>query len=259
MAHTRTNKPLRGVRVAITRPVGTAAALRTRTRALGAMALSLPGSSLRAADNMQTARAALLAALASETVIFASPAAARFAARCAPLRTRGTVIAPGAGTARALRRAGLDHVQIPLRADSEGMLAMPILRRMRGKRIGIVGAPGGRGLLQHRLADRGARVIQAQVYRRVAARLDRRHAQAVLRGHGDLYILLSSAQALRNILVGLPPDARRALLTGTAVASSARLVRIARKAGFAQILRAASASDADLLAAIADARATIAA
>jgi hypothetical protein len=37
-----------------------------------------------------------------------------------------------------------------------------------------------------------------------------------------LYVLLSSAEALTNILAALPGDARRALLAGTPVVSSAR-------------------------------------
>jgi uroporphyrinogen-III synthase len=90
------------------------------------------------------------------------------------------------------------------------------------------------------------------VYRRLPARLDRRHAGALLRHPGKpLYALLSSAEALSNILAGLPGDARRVLLAGTAVASSARLAGAAREAGFARVLRADSTHAAGMLAAVA--------
>ena len=63
-------------------------------------------------------------------------------------------------------------------------------------------------------------------------------------------MLLSSAEALANIVANLPDDALRALLHGTAVASSARLVAAARKAGFARVSPAGSAPAGDMLDAI---------
>lgn len=245
----RSGKPLAGACVAITRPVGAGAALRARVLALGGTAVPLPGSSLREADDPDAARTALRGALGGDVVIFTSPAAVRFAARLLPLRTRAAVIVPGSGTAAALRIAGLDAT-IPARADSEGMLALPGLQRVRGKRVGIVGAPGGRGLLDGTLRERGARITAAHVYQRVPARLDRRHASALSRNRAPLYVPLSSSEALRNLLAALPGNAKRALLGGTAIASSARLLQAARAAGFARVLRAESAHDGDLVAAI---------
>lgn len=241
-------QPLAGARVAITRPVGAGGALRARVRALGGGTLSLPGSSLRASNDVRPAR--LREALACDVLIFTSPAAVRFAARLLPLRTRAAMITPGAGTAAALRRVADLEAAIPARADSEGMLALPELQHVNGKRVGIVGAPGGRGLLDGTLRERGARVVNAHVYRRMPARLDRRHIGALLRARTALYVPLSSSEALRNLLVALPAEAKPALLAGTAIASSERLLNAAREAGFERALRADSASDADLIAAI---------
>ncbi|MDQ2972299.1 MAG: uroporphyrinogen-III synthase, partial [Pseudomonadota bacterium] len=109
MARTRTRKPLIGARVAITRPAGTAATMCARVRALGGVAFSLPGSSPRAADDTVAARAGLNLALNADFLIFSSPAAARFAAMLRPLRTRAILLAPGQGTANALKRAGAVH------------------------------------------------------------------------------------------------------------------------------------------------------
>lgn len=249
----RSGLPLAGARVAITRPVGAGAALRARVRALGGIALPLPGSSLRAMADTRSARATLREALASDVLIFTSPAAVRFAMRLLPLRTRARMIVPGAGTARALRRLAQLEAQIPRTADSEGMLAVSGLQHVRGRRVGIIGAPGGRGLLQSELERRGARIVQAHVYRRVPPRLDRRHTRALLRAGAPLYVPLSSGEALQNLLMALPGDAKRALLAGTAIASSDRLLQAAREAGFERVLRAKSAGDADLVGAIVDA------
>lgn len=251
-----TDHALLDVRVAITRPVGTGAALARRVRALGGMPLLLPGSSLHAQRDATQARADLGAALAADVTIFTSPAAVRFARRLDPLCARGTLVAPGAGTLRALRRAGCTAAVAPAREDSEGILGLPALRDVRGRRVAIVGAPGGRGLLDRELAGRGAGVIHAQVYERKPARLGRRHAGALLRDAGrPLYLLLSSGEALANILGQLPDDARSALLLGTAIASSDRLAAVARAAGFARVTRSESAHTGAFLAAVARDRA----
>jgi uroporphyrinogen-III synthase len=251
------SRPLEGIRIAITRPVGTAAAWADRVRALGGAPLLLPGSSLHAVPDARAARAAMHDALACDVAIFTSPAAARFARRLGRLRTTATVLAPGAGTRSALRRAGLRRAIAPAREDSEGILALPALRDVRGRRIGIIGAAGGRGLLDRELAGRGAAVIHAHVYQRLPARLDRRHADALRRNaRAPLYVLLSSTEALANIVAGLPDDALRALLRGTAIASSARLAAAARKAGFARALRGESAHARGLLEAVVKSLAT---
>lgn len=243
--------PLAGTRIAITRPAGTGSALARQVRALGGAPLLLPGSSLRAPADPKATAKALRAALASDSVIFTSPAAVRFAARLARLRTSARVLAPGAGTLRALHRAGCTQVLAPTREDSEGILALPALRDVRGQRITLVGAAGGRGLLASELTARGARVSQVHVYARMPARLDARHASLLRRARHPLYVLLSSAEALANILAALPDDARRAMLAGTAVVSSKRLADAAQAAGFAGVLPAGSAHAADLLAAVA--------
>lgn len=244
-------RPLKGVCIAITRPAGTGAALANRVRALGGTPLSLPGSSLHAAADARAARAALRKALACAAVIFTSPAAVKFARRLGALRSRDIVLAPGSRTQRALLRAGCGQVTAPEREDSEGLLTLPVLRNVRGKRIGIVGAAGGRELLDRELIARGAEVIHAHVYQRTPARLDCRHADALRRNaRAPLYVLLSSAEALANIAASLPEDALRTLLRGTAVASSARIVAAARKAGFACVLRANSVHPGDMLDAI---------
>ena len=245
------HRPLAGTRIAITRPAGTGGALARRVRALGGTPLLLPGSSLRAAPDATAARKALRDALGCEVVIFTSPAAARFARRLGALGGRAVILAPGTATQAALRRAGVRNAIAPAREDSEGLLALPVLRNVRGRRVGIVGAAGGRGLLDRELAARGAKVIHAHVYQRAPARLDRRHADALRKGAGKpLYVLLSSAEALANIVAGLSDEALRALRRGTAVASSTRIASAARKVGFARVLRARSAHAADMLDAV---------
>ena len=196
---------------------------------------------------MVAARTALLAALGDELLLFTSPTAVRFAARLAPLHTSAVVLAVGQGTARALRRHGVDTPLVPRRQDSEGLLGHPALANLRGRRVALISAPGGRGVLRQQLTARGAVLREVAVYRRVPARLDRRHFDALLHLPASACVLLSSAEALHNLSHQLPPAALARWLTATAVVSSDRLTEAARSAGFTRIVRAASALSADLL------------
>lgn len=240
---------LAGRTVVITRPAGTAASMARQVRALGGVPLLLPGLSLRARDDAAAARTELRAALGDELLLFTSPAAVRFAAALLPLRTQATLLAVGQGTARALARHGLHALAPSQRQDSEGLLALPQLQALQGRPLALVGAPGGRGVLRQQLAVRGARLREVHVYRRVAARLDRRHLEAIEHLPGDARVLLSSTEALRNLRQALPPGLWHRLCAAQAVVSSERLETIAVQAGFDGVRRAASARAADLLAA----------
>lgn len=243
---------LHGRCVVITRPVGCAGALLRGVRAGGGVPVLLPGMALRGAPDATAARSALRAALGDEVILFTSPAAVRYAARLAPLRTRAQVLAVGQGTARALRRHALHVPLLPSRPDSEGLLRLPALAALRGRRVALVGAPGGRGMLQRELLARGALLREVHVYRRVPARLDRRHVGAVLGLPRSARTLLSSAEALHNLEHQLPRPALERWLATTAVVSSERLAEAARAVGFARVVQAASALPADLLAAAQD-------
>lgn len=242
---------MRGRTLVITRPVGTAAALSRRVRALGGVSVSLPGLALRGPDDPVATRARLRDALADEIVIFTSPAAVSHAAALAALRTRAVVMAVGQGTARALRRHGVRDPLSPEQQDSEGLLAHPALQNLRDRRVALIGAPGGRGVLRRELAARGARLREVQVYRRVPPRLDRRHLAALQALPRSARVLLSSQEALQNLCSLLPPAALARLTAATAVVSSERLAAAARAAGFRRITQARSALAEDLLAAAA--------
>jgi uroporphyrinogen-III synthase len=244
----RKTPDLHGRIVVITRPAGTASALARKVRALGGVPLRLPGMGLRAAPDADAVRASMRAALADELMVFTSPAAVRHAAALLPLRTAACVLAVGQGTAQALRRHGVAAPLAPRRQDSEGLLELPQLQSLRGRRVALIGAPGGRGVLREQLAARGARLRELHVYHRVPPRLDRRHVEALLQLPASARVLLSSAEALHNLQRLLPAPAWARLCAATAVVSSERLAEAARAAGFRRIRVAASAVSADLLA-----------
>lgn len=243
--------PLSGWYVVSLRPVGQHAAVRRAVRDLGAVPVSLPGLRLRRREDAAT-RDALAEALLGERVIFTSPVAVRSAARLQNLATacKSMVLAIGRGSSAALRRAGIEMVVCPTLETSEGLLAVPELQAVSGVAIGLVSAPGGRGLLAATLRERGARLHVAEVYCREPARLTQHHLGAFLATHGSGALLLSSSEAFTNVLAALPDAARTHLRECIVVASSERLADSARAAGFTRIVPAAGASPRDMLAAL---------
>ena len=200
------------------------------------------------------AGAALTRALAAPQVIATSPAAVRFADAQQRLRQRRGQrwYALGAGTATALRRAGVTRITFPEKGGaSEQLLALPELKVVRGQAVGLLTAPGGRDLIAPALAQRGARVLRADVYRRspVTVGADRRRALAALPTRCAL--LVSSAEALSVLWGALDDSDRRALRARPTVASSTRLCSHLRALGFADVVRAADARPAALLDALA--------
>lgn len=250
MSDLLTAQPLAGCTVVVTRPVGNTRALMQRVRSLGGAAIALPGLTLRAASDAPAARAALMTGAAANACIFTSPAAVRFAFRLAPgldLSRGPSAFGVGDGTRRALARHGVAAFAPRERSDSEGLLALPELAAVRGWRIALIGAPGGRGLIAATLRQRGAEVVPVHVYTRSPPRLDRRHFDALARARDPLVMPVSSAEALDNLVALLPPPLLARLRSQSVVASSARLAALAMQRGFSHVSEASSALPADLL------------
>ncbi|MFA7319873.1 MAG: uroporphyrinogen-III synthase, partial [Dokdonella sp.] len=102
--------PLAGASIIVTRPATDATALMRAARARGALAVRLPGVSIRGVDNADVARRALLAARSAQFWIFTSPNAVRHCLRllgAAAAAHLPAALAVGAGTQRALARHGI--------------------------------------------------------------------------------------------------------------------------------------------------------
>ena len=232
------------------RPSGEHAAVRRAAAALGAATFALSTLRLSALDAGADRRCALACPIAIAT----SPAAALFAlAAPVPPRPRGQRwFAPGPGTAAALRRRGVAAVAVPATGhDSTHLLALPALADVRGQRIGLLTAPGGRDLLAPTLAQRGAQVARADVYRREARPPSAARLAALAALPPRSALLVSSAEAFAALWDALAPRDRDALRRRPAVAASARLARALAGHGFADVATAAGAAPAAMLAALA--------
>lgn len=232
------------------RPVGQHGPLRRAAAAHGARVLALSPWTVHALDDDAT-RQALGAALAAECVLFSSPAAVRAASILQPLVARAGQrwCAVGAGSAAALRRVGIAGVIAPARMDSDGLLALPVLDDVHGRTLGLVTAAAGRDRIAPTLRQRGARVLRANVYARIAIAPSPRAVAALRALQAPAWLLLSSGGALEHVLATLPADAAARLRRARVVAASARLAQLARAQGFAAGVVAASALPRDLVAA----------
>jgi uroporphyrinogen-III synthase len=220
----------------------------------GARALALSPWRLQTLDD-PASRETLRAALACSRIVFTSPAAVRAATRLQPLRARDGQqwFAVGAGTAAALRRAGIAGVTAPTRMDSDGLLALPGLQDVHGRDVGLVTAAGGREIIAPTLQQRGATVRRADVYARIAIAPSPRMIHALCALHAPAWLVLSSGAALEQLLATLPADAIAVLRSAHVVAASERLARLAQSYGFSRIVTAASAMPRDLVDAAAQA------
>lgn len=221
------------------RPLGQHAGVRRAAARFGAACVAVSTLKLEALP----ARATLQRAIACPNVIVTSPAAARFAAAQASLRRRRGQrwFALGRGTAGALHRAGIDDVQTP-RAGSTSEALLGEFRFERGDRVGLVTAPGGRGLIRAALRRRGVALEATDVYRRIAirpgpARLAALQALPPRRSA----LLVSSAEAFDSLWLACDAGQRARLRALPCVASSERLRAHLAAQGFADCVLAADA------------------
>ena len=233
---------------------GEHAPMRAAAASVGAGIVTISPWRLRMRDDAAT-RARLREALAAPRVVFTSPVAVRASRRLQPLRALPGQrwFAVGEGTATALRRAGVADVEAPQRMDSEGLLSLPGLSALRDETVGFVTAPGGRGVLVPALEARGARVIRADVYERIAVAPSPRSLAQLVNLQAPATLALSSGEALGLVIDALSEAQRDRLLHSRVVAASERLAGLAREYGFTDVVVARSARPVDLIAAAAGA------
>ena len=160
--------PLAGFGILVTRPARQAAAFAQKVGALGGTPVIFPAIAILPPADPAALGRAHDALSTFDIAIFVSANAVEYGApdkRRWPVQL--LVLAPGPGTAEALAAVGIASARIPATTfDSEGLLAMPELADVRGKRVLILRGDGGRAHLGDALAARGAQVDYVTCYRR---------------------------------------------------------------------------------------------
>ncbi len=240
--------PLQDIRVIVTRPARQAAGIAQALDALGATPIIVPAIViLPPAD-----RTALDAAHASlrryDIAIFISANAVEYGVpdpRQWPSSL--STFAPGPGTATALAAAGIANPAIPdTTFDSEGLLALPALTAVAGKRVLIFRGEGGRTVLGDTLRARGAEVDYVDCYRRAVPQSGAEGFTAVLREQRADALTLTSSEGLDNLCTLLDAASLRLLQALPTFVPHPRIAEHARSKGFTAI--ATGGSDAGLIA-----------
>jgi len=158
--------------------------------------------------------------------------------------------APGPGTAAALVAVGIANVRQPTTTmDSEGLLALPELSAVAGKRIVIFRGGGGRELLAETLVARGAIVDTVDCYRRARPASGADGLEEALRSGRVDAVTLTSSEGLDNLWAVLGPDARARLAATPTFVPHPRIAAHAGELGIAHVFVTPPA-DAGLLAAL---------
>lgn len=147
-----------------------------------------------------------------------------------------TAFAPGPGTAEALLACGIAQVRIPATTqDSEGLLALPELQDVRGKRVLIFRGDGGRELLADTLRTRGAEVRTVTCYRRAAPSSGAAGLVEALRDRRAHAITVTSSEGLDNLWRALGDDGRSLAHALPWFAPHARIASHGRAVGLTMI------------------------
>jgi uroporphyrinogen-III synthase len=242
---------LSGLGVLVSRPADQADGLCRLIESAGGRAIRLPAVQILPASDPEPARALLAAPC--DLMVFVSRNAVVQALPLLPggrLPADCTLAAIGEATARALTAAGREPDLTPTgRFDSEALLAVDALQDVLGSRVVIVRGEGGRATLGESLTSRGARVVYAEVYRRVLPDSDAGPLLANWRDQVQL-ATATSDDLLHNLLRLVTSGGQAALLATPLVVVSQRTAALARSLGFARVEVAERAGDQEILAAL---------
>jgi uroporphyrinogen-III synthase len=137
--------------------------------------------------------------VSANAVEFGAPPAGTWPARI-------VTYAPGPGTAEALAAAGITDARVPSTSfDSEGLLALPSLADVSGKRVVIFRGEGGREFLGSTLRARGATVDHVPCYRRVAPQTGAEGLVEAMQEGRAHALTLTSSEGLDNLVAAVGP------------------------------------------------------
>lgn len=246
---------LQGLRVLVTRPRHQAGNVCNLIEQAGGQPVRFPVLEIQPVENQEKLVRELNNLDTFQWVFFISANAVNFAQQAnngkITLSNTVAVIAVGKATQRALENAG-QHVDfVPeIGFNSEALLKMPALQDMQGQKCLIVRGSDGRELLAETLRKRGALVEYLQVYKRVRPEIDCDSIiELINKGMLDI-IMITSAEALNNLVVILNGTNQQKLLQIPLIVISERINKKALKMGFSKIIVTENPSDIAIVKAI---------
>jgi len=234
MPEIQPNLPLREWTVLSLRPLGQHAAAHCASELRGAKFIACSSIALEAMENDN----ALKDVLACSDIIVTSPAAVRFASRSAVFNPAPASrwFALGEGSAATLKKVGVTNIFTPIDGShSENLLAMPELQHVKGRHIGLITAPGGRGLIEATLLERDAIIQVANLYRRLHCPIPEMELELLSRLSPPFAVLCSSQEVFLSFWQQIDRALQKTLTQGLWIVSSIRLQQILIAEGISNI------------------------
>jgi uroporphyrinogen-III synthase len=224
---------LNGAGILITRPARQAAGLAREIAALGGEPLIFPAIVILPPADPAALREVHWHLSRYDIAVFVSANAVEYGvADPASWPHRMLTLAPGPGTAAALAAIGIHNVRIPKTTmDSEGLLALPELETVSGKRVVIFRGDSGRELLRTALETRGAEVTQVECYRRARPEGGTAGLLEAWRAKRIDAVTLTSSEGLDNLWAILDSEGRRHLAVTPVFVPHSRIAERARTLG----------------------------
>jgi uroporphyrinogen-III synthase len=243
-------------RILVTRPAAQARGLCDRITALGCEAIELPAIEIRAPADTGPLERLVDRLDTFDLAVFISVNAVQrglnfiLARRSWPATVQ--IAAVGLASNAALEQHGLRASLVPEHEySSEGLLALPALADMHGKRVVILRGNGGRDTLFETLAARGAAVEYVEVYRRARPDVDPEAIGALLQPGHLTAITITSNETLQNLFDMAGAEGQPLLRNIPLVVASARQAALAAQLGFTQgAVIAGHASDEAMVAGV---------
>jgi len=239
--------PLADKGIVVTRPAHQGEGLAAALIAAGARPVVFPTIEILPPADPQPLASAIARLEQFDIAVFISPNAARMAMQAITARrpwpatlTAATI---GRGGERELASHGIVGVIAPAQFDSEGLLALPAMRAVAGKRVVIFRGDGGRELLGETLRARGAQVEYAACYRRALPQGDAESLIAAWRDGRIDAVTATSSEGLRNLFTLLGAAGRAVLERTPVFVPHPRIEGVARAAGCQCVVLTAQGDD----------------
>jgi len=245
-------KALQNILVLVTRPAHQAQALCDKITALSGSILRLPVIEIADPHNIAPALELIERLDTFDIAVFISANAVE--RTHALITAHGIwpqnvkIAAVGKHTAATLQHLGMPvDIRPHQQFNSEALLAVNEMQHIKNKHIIIFRGEGGRELLAQTLAQRGAHVVYAEVYRRVKPAIEINTVQQAGMAGKIHIITVTSNESLQNLYDMLGEQNRRWLLDTPLLVIAQRTAELAQKLGFKTTITAKQASDQGLV------------
>jgi uroporphyrinogen-III synthase len=250
-------QPLLERRVLVTRPANQSATLCELIAQAGGIPVRLPALEIVAPESPEHARRQLQRLPECEMGIFISRNAVDKTIELLhpqPLPASVKWLAIGGATAAALKERGYPIALMPEHDfSSEGLLMLPALQQVAGKRIAIIRGAGGRELLADVLRSRGALVEYIETYRSICPKTamgDLRGLLAQTPPALAIGIVIATSTLILQNLLEMSGNYRKRLIERPLVVLSPRARDWAAAQGFNRIYIAAQSDDPGIVEAL---------